>query len=146
MTYTVSAAQAGRGSTIGVGATPTLIGEVKNAPFNRGKWQFVDVTNFQSGADKEILSTIRDNGSVEITGNRVAADAGQVAVEALYLSGAISSYTLQLPKTPTQTVSGDKYVFNAYVESSDFTVDVEKEISMKIALKVSGAAVYTAGA
>ncbi len=38
MTYGGSLAQAGRGSTLSIGGTPTLIGEVKDVPLNRGKW------------------------------------------------------------------------------------------------------------
>ncbi|MGC1784452.1 MAG: hypothetical protein WA708_18150 [Acidobacteriaceae bacterium] len=144
MTYTRSLAQAGRGSTLSIGATPTLIGEVRNAPMNRGKWKFADVTNFESGSDEEVLTTIRETGSVPMEGNRVSGDAGQVLVEAAYQSGALTAFVLTLPVTAAQS-TGDSYAFSAYVEGSDFTVDVEKEIDFKISLKISGGTVFTAG-
>ena len=146
MAYAGSQAQSGRGSTLSIGATPTLIGEIKNVPFTSGKWQTADVTNFDSGSDAEFITTIRDNGTVTFDGNRVPADAGQVLVETAYQDGTIQSFTLTLPKTAAQATSGDKYVFSALVLSRDFTVDVTKEIDFKVELKISGAVTYTAGA
>ena len=147
MSYTGSQSQAGKGSVLSIGTSPVAIGEVKNAPMNRGKWKFVDVTNFESGADSETLPVIRDNGTISLEGNRVSSDAGQVAVEAAYQNGTLATYTLQLPVNTAagQTTTGDKYVFKAYVESSDFTVDVQKEIDFKVSLRISGATTLTAG-
>jgi hypothetical protein len=145
MAYAGSQAQSGRGSTLSIGATPTLIGEVKNVPFTSGKWQTADVTNFESGNDAEFISTIRDNGTVTFDGNRVSADAGQQAVETAYDTGEIAAFSLQLPKSAAQTTKGDAYTFNALVISRDFTVDVTKEIDWKVELKISGAVTFTAG-
>ncbi len=146
MAYAGSQAQSGRGSTLSIGATPTLIGEVKSVPFTSGKWQTADVTNFESGNDAEFITTIRDNGTVTLEGNRVSSDAGQTAVETAYDSGAIAAFTLQLPKTASQVTNGDKYTFNALVIGRDFTVDTTKEIDWKVELKISGAVTFTAGA
>jgi hypothetical protein len=145
MAYAGSQAQSGRGSTLSIGATPTLIGEIKNVPFTSGKWATADVTNFNSGNDAEFITTIRDNGSVTIEGNRVSGDAGQTAVEAAYDSGEVASFTLTLPKTAAQVTKGDTYTFNALVLSRDFTVDVTKEIDYKVELKISGAVTFAAG-
>lgn len=145
MSYTGSKAQAGRGSTFSIGGTPTLIGEVSDIPFNRPEWDFVDVTNLDSGSDQEMLSTIRKAASFTVKGNRVAADAGQLLVEAAYASGAINSFTITLPKTATQTVSGDKYAFNAFVKSASFDVAPTKQVEYSINLQTSGPVTYTAG-
>lgn len=145
MAYAGSQAQSGRGSTIGIGATPTLIGEIKSVPFTSGKWQTADVTNFDSGNDAEFITTIRDNGSLQIEGNRVPGDAGQQAIETAYQSGTLEAFVITLPKTSAQTTKGDTYTFNALVLSRDFTVDVTKEIDFKVELKISGAVTYTAG-
>lgn len=145
MAYTGSKAQAGRGSSLSVGVTPTLIGEIKTSGMNGGKWETADVTNFDSGADREFITTLRDNGTVEVAGNRVPGDAGQVLIETAYEDGSLQSFTLQLPKTASQTVSGDKYAFTALILSRDFSVDVTKEIDWKLSLKISGAVTYTAG-
>lgn len=145
MPYTGSQAQAGRGTTIGIGGTPTLIGEVTDFPLNRGKWDFVDVTNLESGSDSEQLATIRKAATLTVKGNRVQGDAGQVAVETAYQNGTLSSFTVTLPKTSTQTVSGDKYVFSAYVAGFDFSISPTKQIDFSIDLQVSGAVAFTAG-
>ena len=80
MSYSGSQAQAGRGSQLSIGASPILIGEVKDVPLDRGKWAVVDTTNFESGSDSEQLVTIRKPGSCTFKFNRVSTDAGQAAV------------------------------------------------------------------
>ena len=143
--YTGSQAQSGRGSTLSIGATPTLIGEIKTVPFTSGKWATADVTNFESGNDAEFITTIRDNGTVQLEGNRVSSDAGQQAIETAYDAGTLEAFTLTLPRTSTQATKGDTYTFNALVLSRDFTVDTSKEIDFKVELKISGAVTFTVG-
>jgi hypothetical protein len=143
--YGGSKAQAGRGSSISIGAGPTLIGEVTSISLNRGKWQSVTVTNFQSGLDEELIQTIRKAGTVSIKGNRVSSDAGQALVEAAYQAGGLQPFVQQLPLTPQQNAAGDKFLYNAFVTSSDFTDDVDKEIQFTIELQISGAAPFTVG-
>lgn len=145
MTYTGSLATAGRGSLLTVGGTPTTVGEIKSASITGNSWGTADVTNFQSGADREFITTVRENGQLKISGNRVALDAGQVIVEAAYQSGAITAFTLTLAKSAAQTTNGDKYSFMALVESRSFDADVTKEVSWSVSLKISGAVTYTAG-
>lgn len=145
MTYTGSLAQAGRGSSLSIGGTPTVIGEIKTAGISGNSWGTADVTNFESGADQEFITTIRNNGELRLAGNRVVADAGQALVETAYSTGAITAFVLALPKTAAQTTSGDKYSFNALVQSRSFDVDVSKEISWSVTLKISGAVTFTAG-
>jgi hypothetical protein len=135
MTYTGSQATAGRGSTLSVGPTPTMVGEIKTSSVSGNSWGTADVTNFESGADQAFITTIRNNGELKLAGNRVSADAGQVLVEAAYQSGAIIPFTLQLPKSPSQATMGDKYTGNCLVQSRSFDVDVSKEISWDVTLK-----------
>src|SRR6185437_4550393 len=118
---------------------------ISDFPLNRPDWDFVDTTNFESGSDAEMLSTIRKAPTIEMKGNRVAGDAGQVAVETAYQAGTISSFTVTLPKTSTQTTSGDKYVFNAYVKNCNFSIQTTKQIEFSISLQVSGPCTFTAG-
>jgi hypothetical protein len=145
MPYTGSQAQAGRGSSLSIGSTPTLIGEIKEVPLNRGKWELIDTTNFESGSDSEQLVTIRKPGTVNFKGNRVSSDAGQVAVETAYQAGTLVAFVLQLPKTATQTTAGDKYTFNAFVVGSDFTDAVTAAVEFSIELQISGACTLTVG-
>ena len=153
MSYTGSKAQAGRGSSLSIGAvtgsggseTFTLVGEIKTSGITGAQWSTVDTTNFQSGADQEFLTTIRNNGSVRIAGNRVSSDAGQVAVEAAFASGSKYDWKLQLPLAQGQTTTGDLYTFSALVESREFDVQTTSEISWTVNLKVSGPVTLTTG-
>jgi hypothetical protein len=143
--YSGSKAQAGRGSQLYIGSSPVLVGEVKDVPLNRGKWDFVDVTNFQSGSDSEQIPTMRKPGSVTFKGNRVASDTGQLAVETAYQSGVLTPFTVTLPKTASQTVVGDTYTFNAYVAGSDFTDTTTQAVEFSIELQISGPTTLTTG-
>ena len=143
--YTGSQAQSGRGTVISIGATPTAIGEVSDFPLNRNKWETVDVTNFSSGSDGEFIATIRKPATITMKGNRVVADAGQMAAEVAYQSGATTAFTVQLPKTAAQNTSGDKYAFSAIVLSVDFSITPTKQIEFSIDLQVSGVITLTPG-
>ena len=143
--YNGSQAQAGRGSVFAVGATPTTVGECSDVQFNRPDWDFVDVTNLDSGSDQELLPTIRKATTITLKGNRVPADAGQTALETAYQSGAKIAFTLTLPKSGTQTVAGDKYTGNAYVKSSTFDVTPTKQIEFNVVLQPTGPITETAG-
>jgi len=145
MTYTASQAQAGRGSQITVGSSPIHVGEVKEIQLNRGKWQTVSVTNFDSALEEELIQTIRKAGTVALKGNRVASDAGQAAVEAAYQAGGATPFAITLPKSATQTVKGDSFAFNALVVGSDFTLQVEQAIEFSIELQITGGAPETPG-
>jgi hypothetical protein len=145
MTYTGSKAQAGRGSNISIGATPTAIGEITDVPVTRPKWDTDDVTNLESGSDSEFITTIRKSASFTLKGNRVSSDAGQEAVESAYQSGAITAFVITLPKNASQTTTGDSYSFNALILSYDFTISPTKKIEFSIDLQVSGGMPLTAG-
>jgi hypothetical protein len=145
LVYTGSKAQAGRGSLLSIGSTPTPIGEVADVPFNRPEWETIDITNFDSGIDEEQLVTIRRATTFSVTGNRVAADAGQLAVEAAYQSGVLTDFSFTLPKTPIQTTSGDKYTFKAYVKGSNFKVSPTNKIEFTLNLQTSGPVTPTPG-
>jgi predicted secreted protein len=145
MTYSGSQAQAGRGSTLSIGSTPVAIGELADVPFKRGEWDNVDVTNFESGSDQELLPTIRKSVTFTLKGNRVSTDAGQAAVETAYQSGALATFKLQLLKNPAQTTTGDYYSFSAYIKASDFDVKTTDKIEFSITLQTSGAITLTEG-
>lgn len=155
MSYTGSRAQAGRGSALsiggitGAGGTPPFvtIGEIKTSGISGAQWGTEDVTNFLSGNDQEFITTIRDNGTIDLAGNRVASDAGQVAVEAAFASGLKYDWKLQLPFNAQagQTTVGDAYTFSALVQSRDISVDTSKAIGWTVKLKVSGAVTLVPG-
>lgn len=155
MSYTGSKSQAGRGSALSIGpitgtaGTPTftVIGEIKSSGISGAQWQTEEVSNFLSGADQEFITTMRNNGTVDISGNRVASDAGQVAVEAAFASGLKYDFKLVLPINGQagQTTTGDTYTFSALVESRDISIDTTKAVGWSVKLKISGAVTLVAG-
>jgi hypothetical protein len=143
MSYTQSKAQNALGTTIGIGATPTIIGEVTSIKQSGAKNELEEVTNLQSTA-KEWIGTLPDPGEWQIEGNRVSSDAGQVAVETAFASAATSQFTIQLPKTGSQT-TGDKYTFNGIVVERDFSFDTGKKMPFTAKIKVTGSITFTQG-
>lgn len=142
--YSGSKAQAGRGTIVKIGST--VIGEVSDAPINRGKWETVDTTNFESGNDSEYLQTIRKGQATTIKGNRLGSlDAGQAAVETAWENGTAASFTITIPKNGSQTTVGDSYTFNALVLSFDFSVQPTKQIEFSIDLQPTGGYTFTPG-
>jgi predicted secreted protein len=143
-----SKSQAGRGVTIGIGVAPgTTIGEVKNVKRSGQEWKREDVTNMStSGNTTEKLATILEEGTVEISGNRVSADAGQIALETAFESGIATNFVITLPKTATQTVAGDTYTFSAIVVSQmPGDLDVTKTITFSAKLDITGNVVFAVG-
>lgn len=148
MTYSTTQAQSGRGTSLSVGSSPVLIGEIRSLSGSGNAWETSDVTNFQSGITKEFISTILDSGEFDVTCNRVSSDAGQVALESAFEganAGVLQQFTLQLLKSGTQTTTGDSFAFKALVQSSNIQIEPTKEITTTLKLKVSGAKTYTEG-
>jgi hypothetical protein len=148
MPYTGSKAQQGRGTTLSVGTgTPAVVGEIMKMGQKGRKNQTVSTTNLQSSSE-EFQGTLPDQGSWEVEGNRVGNDAGLVAMETAFASGALTTFTVQLPVNALagQTTTGDKWVFTAIVEELDYDGMAPKSVvTFKATLKVSGTPVFTAG-
>lgn len=145
MAYTGSKADNGLGSTLGIGAVPTMVGEIKSMKLSGRKWDTDDVTNMNS-VTKEFISSIQDTGEWAIEGNKVTSDAGQLAVETAFASGALTSFTITIAKAPGQLTTGDKWVVNALITECDYSFETAKANTFSMKLKCSGAMVFTAGA
>lgn len=152
MAYTGSKAQSGRGTQLSIGGvtgaapgTFTLVGEVKTSGISGAQWETTDVSNFESGADQEFISTMRNNGELSVGGNRISGDAGQVAVEAAFASGSKYDWKLVLPLAPGQTTTGDTYTFSALVVSREIPIETTKEVGWNLKLKISGAVTLVTG-
>jgi hypothetical protein len=144
MAYTGSKSISGLGTILGIGATPTTIGEVIDITQSGRAMKTDATTNLQSAAE-EFIGTIRNEGAWDVSLNRVASDAGQIALEAAFVAGLPISFTLTEPKG-SFTTSGPKWVFNAVVtEAPNWTFSGDKNITGKCKLQVSGAIVQTAG-
>jgi len=152
MPYTETQAQSGLGTTFaintGTASVPvwTTIGEIVTAPQSGRMVKTADATNLESLA-VEWIATLVDSGTFDITTNRVAGDAGQVAVEAAFVARTRQPYKVTLPMTASQSTAGDTFSFSALVEESNPLADIstDKVIQDKFKLKVSGAITFAAG-
>ena len=152
MAYTLSKAQTGSQTLFqintGTTTTPiwTPIYEITEISQSGKSNATADTTNLQSLAT-EWLPTLTSEGEFDISANRVSNDPGQIAVLASFNAKTIIMYEIQLPKTLTQTVSGDLYAFSAgVVEYEDLSsLSPTKQIMVKAKIKVSGPVVVTAG-
>jgi hypothetical protein len=155
MSYTGSKAQSGRGTQLSIGGvtgaggteTYTLVGEVKTTGVSGVSFDETEVSNFDSGVYKEFLATMIDPGTLDLSGNRISSDAGQIAVEAAFLAGVKYNWKMVLPINVQagQTTTGDTYVFSGFVKSRDIPVDTSKEIGWSVKIRLSGAPTFTAG-
>ena len=145
-TYTGSQAQGGSQTTLSIGSTPTLIGEITGFTQSGKQNKTDDTTNLESTAE-EFIPTLLSPGKYTINLNRVPGDAGQAALLAAFNNKTISPFVITLPKTSAQTTKGDTYSFNALVEEFNDVSDVkpDKKITSQAALKVSGPITFTAG-
>jgi hypothetical protein len=142
MAYTGSKAISGQLTTLSIGATPTLIGEIQEITQSGRQMGNEATTNLQSTA-KEFIGTLLDSGSIEFQFNRIASDAGQLAVEAALVGGVPVAFVLQEPKGGF-TTTGPKAAFNGLVTESNITW-ASKVLSGKVKVLVSGAITWTPG-
>ncbi|HET9087141.1 MAG TPA: phage tail tube protein [Acidobacteriaceae bacterium] len=151
MAYTGSQAQTGLGTIFavntGTSTTPvwTPVGEIRSSSQTGLAARFVDVTNFESPGYSEFLPTVVDPGMWKLTVNRVSQDLGQSTLLTAFKNRTISSFQITLIAETGQT-SGDVITFSAYVESYDIDLAAEKETTMNISLKVTGAITLVEGA
>ena len=155
MAYTGSKAISGRGSQFLIGGvtgaagtgseTFTLIGEVSSAGPEESQWATEDTTNFQSGNVQEFYTTIFDPGMLNVSGNRVSTDPGQIALQAAVNSGLRYDFKLILPLQGAQTTTGDTYVYSGLAMSYAFPVESKSIVKFTCKIKVSGVSQFTPG-
>jgi len=137
MAYTGSAAFAGRGSQLLYGSgSPllyTILAEIKKISFSGRKLDFVDVTNMQSGIFREWLPTLLDSGDVDIDANFIPGDPSQTAINNYFNTATLVPWEVILPNG-LGTMN-----FNAYVSTDSWDLQVDKEATVTIKLKVTGA-------
>jgi hypothetical protein len=149
MSYTASLAGIGLGTTLSIGNTSSPVGyttvsELKTLNLTGRVAGTEDVTNFQSTA-REFIPTLIDNGTWDFTGNRVGGDTGQAAMETAFTSLSLLPFKIQLVKTTGQSVVGDSFTFNALVLEINYSVGVDRAVTMSGRLKASGVLTKTAG-
>lgn len=138
----------------GSGVALTPIGRLSDAPLNPAKWQFQDVTSFDSVStdangnvvvDAEYLATHRADGSATWKFFRVSSDAGQAALVAASADGFARDFTVQLPKQRDQATTGDLIAFSAFVQPASLSLAPTKVTESSVDLKITGPFTITIG-
>lgn len=154
MSYTRSQAFAGRASVLQYSINPPSIAyvelaEVKTIGFSGMKYDLQDVTNMNSTNFKEWLPTLADSGDLAITGNMIPNDASEVALIGFFNAATLVQWEVVLPpggNGSSQFVTSEgTFGFAAYVSSIDRTIPVEKEATISVKLKITGAISFTPG-
>lgn len=128
-----SSAISAQGSVLSIGGTPTAIENVISFSGFDGEAAEIDITNLSS-ISKEFLAGLTDPGtfSFEYHPNFLTASAGQDALRAAALSGALTDFTLDL----SDGVSID---FQATVRNALSTSGgVDAALSGSASLRISG--------
>jgi hypothetical protein len=150
--YTGSKAGVGLSTVISINtgtiSSPTFtpVGELRKCVLSGRQTGDADVTNFESSA-REFVPTLIESGTWDIEGNRIGGDAGQLAMEAAFTTvpPVLSQFKIQLPKSGGQTSTGDSFTFLALIKELDYSVEIDKAVSLTGKLKVSGILTVTAG-
>ncbi len=132
-----------QGTTIAIGngdspLTYTAIGEVVSFAGLDGSASEVDITNLSSSA-KEVLMGLQDFGNFTIELSFDANDAGQLLLRSAKASATIQDFRVTLSDTNTIT-------FQGYVLSYTVSGSVDAKVDTSVAIRVSGAATFTASA
>lgn len=121
------------------------IGEIadEGIPLPIATTEDIEVTNQDSGDFKEYKQGRRDGGEIEIIGNYVSGDAGQIALAAAADAGSINVYRVELPNGAVWTFSGVSKTFSTPVKNKMIMYDAKVKVTGKPILSVSSKAALT---
>lgn len=140
-TFAVNIDTTGKTVTAGTGtATPvtfTPVNNLKTFSGFDGQASEIDVTNMASTA-KEFRLGLTDPGHFQIEMDQDNGDAGQLAMRAAQVSGAIKTFKLILPAGTTPTAT-----FTAFVKSFSTAGGVDQVAKSSAQLRISGAVAWS---
>lgn len=137
-TFAVQVNSAGLAYTSGGTATPntyTKIGNFKDYNGFDGKSSEIDVTHLESTA-KEVRAGLMDNGSLSINVDRDTSDAGQQALLAAQVSGAVKNFKLTLPNAIVASFAG-------IVTQFSLSGKVDDVLKTPVSIRISGAVTWS---
>ncbi|VVB52223.1 Uncharacterised protein [uncultured archaeon] len=109
-----------------------LLAEIREINFTGSKYDLADVTHYQSGNFREWLTTLADSGEVSFTGNYIPTDSSQQSLLAFFNAGTLIAWKVQLPN------SLGTITFNAYVQSLEHNLPIDKQATITGKLKITG--------
>lgn len=125
-----------RGTTISFQTNPSVafapLAEIKEINFTGAKYDLADVTNYSSGNFREWLTTLADSGEVSFTGNYIPSDVSQQSLLAFFNAGTLVSWKVTLPN------SLGVITFQAYVQSLEHNLPIDKQATISGKLKITG--------
>ena len=151
MSYTGTQAISGKGTLLqintGTASIPTWTTVVENVDINPTGYENKtgDASNLQSTA-AERITEFTDGGVWEIAGNYVSTDTGQAAMQAAFVSGALKSFKVILPKLTGQTTTGDSFAFSGIVRKWSPGQIGTKKIPVAGTIETSNGVIFTEGA
>lgn len=153
MSYTTSKARSARGAVVSIGGqsgtsgadTYTPIYELKDVSFNGGQFDKIDVSNFNSGVDKEFILGLRDNGEMSLKGNFIDGDPGQTALGAASDTGLKYNFKVQLQPGQGQSTGGSFVIQGLVLSFLNITMNTSGAMEFDGKVAISGKPVYTPG-
>jgi len=120
------------------GATYTKIGEAIKIDNSGMKADLADVTNMDSPSSfKEYLPTLLDGGEVKIDCNFVNTDAIQNDLMNDFTGQTLLYWRVQLPS------ARGKFEFQGYITGLDTSLDVPKQATRAVTIKITGPNTWT---
>jgi hypothetical protein len=148
----------GKGTTLSIGSggqseTFTAIAQLKTIQFGGQKIDFDEISNLDSpqmGTSgtllRERMPSAADAGTLDASGVFLPGDAGQLALDTAYKSGALTDFKIQLPKGPGQATTGNLYAFSAYLAERPLPdVQFDKTVTFKMKLQLTTDITITPG-
>lgn len=118
---------------IKVGNTFSKVAGLKDfSGLGGGSPAILDATDLDSDA-KEKLTGLQDEGSVKLTFNYIAKDAGQVAMQNARSASSVATFKLTIPN------AGKVYTFDGYVQTFEIMGGVDKIVEASSNVEITGA-------
>ena len=125
----------GLGTTISIGSTPTVIGNLTEIGGLSLSADTIDVTTLSSsGGYREFIAGFKDAGEVSLSGFfDNTAGQGQAELYTAFQSGAVSDFIITFPVSTKTT-----WTFEGVVTGFETSTGIEDPISFSASIKVSG--------
>lgn len=125
----------GLGTTISIGSTPTVIGNLTEIGGLSLSADTIDVTTLSSsGGYREFIAGFKDAGEVSLSGFfDNTAGQGQAELYTAFQSGVVSDFIITFPASTKTT-----WTFEGVVTGFETSTGIEDPISFSASIKVSG--------
>lgn len=126
------------GTQVTIDSTP--IGGLRDIDGPQEEKELVDVTDHDSGGDREYVPGLRDGGTLDLTYLVESTDSGQQALWANYgdNTNPAAAFVITVPADPTISGSDFTISFNGFVISRSPTFPHEDVAAQSVSIKITG--------